>query len=70
MGASRRGDIDGAVDSIDERGGSTSEDAHNLTSRERIRRRLAADIDAFLSKGGHIQHLDNSVEQVGDTDLF
>lgn len=76
MGSSRRGDFDDAVESVDERWDTTSEDTHNLTSRERIRRQLAADVEAFLSRGGQIQHLDttmhadNYVEQVGDTDLF
>ncbi len=76
MGSSRLGDFDDAVDSVDSRWDSTGEDTHNLTSRERIRRQLAADVEAYLSKGGQIQHLDttmhadNYVEQVGDTDFF
>lgn len=76
MGTSRRSDLEDALESVNERWDSTGEDTHNLTSRERIRRQLAADVEAYLSKGGQIQrldtsvHADNSVEQVGDTDLF
>lgn len=76
MGTSRRGDLEGDLDSVDERWDTTAEDTHNLTSRERIRRQLEADVEAYLSKGGRIQHLDTSmhadsyVEQVGDSDLF
>lgn len=76
MATSRRGDIEEALDNVDERWDTTSDDTHNLTSRERIRRQLEDDVAAFLSKGGQIQHLDttmhaeNYIEQVGDTDLF
>lgn len=75
MGTSRRGEFENALDSIEERW-ETGDDTHNLTSRERIRRQLEADIEAFLARGGQIQHLDttahaeNYVEQVGDTDFF
>lgn len=76
MGTSRRGDLEDALDSVDERWDTTSDDTHNLTSRERIRRQLEDDVAAFLSRGGQIQHLDTTMhadshaEQVGDNDLF
>lgn len=75
MGTSRRGEFDVALDGIEERW-EAGDDTHNLTSRERMRRQLEADINAFLAKGGQIQHLDTTVhaesyvEQVGDTDFF
>ena len=76
MATSRRSDLDEALDSVDERWDFTSDDTHNLTSRERIRKQLEADVAAFLSRGGQIQHLDttmhaeNFIEQVADNDLF
>jgi hypothetical protein len=39
-------------------------DAHTVSSRERLRRELAADVEAFLRRGGAIQAV--ALEQRGD----
>ncbi|MBB3048430.1 hypothetical protein FHR99_002704 [Litorivivens lipolytica] len=77
MGSSRRDRSfdDDFTDSVEEPWDSTN-DTHTLTARERIRRQLASDVEAFLAQGGQIQHLDttahaeNYAEKVGDNDLF
>ncbi len=45
------------------RGGSYTEDPDRLSvsSRQRIRDQMGADIEAFLARGGQIEQLDNSM---------
>ena len=77
MGSSRRERSfdDDFTDGVEESWDST-DDTHTMTARERSRRQLAEDIEAFLSRGGQIQHPDatahseNYAEKVGDNDLF
>ncbi len=77
MGTSRRDSAfdDDFTESVEEPWDNT-EDTHTLTARERIRRQLADDVEAFLARGGQIQHLEttahaeNYAEKVGDNDLF
>jgi hypothetical protein len=56
---------DVAAESVSEgsRGWSSSDDADRLSvsSRQRIRSQMQADIDAFLARGGKIQQLDISM---------
>lgn len=37
-----------------------SDDNHSIAGRARVRARLQADIEAFLSQGGRIQEVDTS----------
>lgn len=77
MGSSRKDSAfeDDFSSDMDERWDST-DDTHTLTARERIRKQLQSDVEAYLARGGQIQHLEttahaeNYVEQVGDNDLF
>ena len=48
------------VDTVAPKSGSAAEDASHLSvsSRQRIRNQMESDIEAFLARGGKIEHLD------------